>query len=892
MPNADEQVEAGPPARPRRAWETTAVAALVTLAAVAACNKVWNYDVFWHLRAGRWMLDHGRVLRTDPFAVPDPGAPPGEWVNVHWGFQLLAAGIHRLGGFAGLVALKMAVFAGVLAVLSVWLRRRVGPACLMGVGLWVILAAEQRIRVRPEIFTLLFLAGTIVLIESVRAGASPRRLWWLVPVQLAWVNMHGLHVLGLLLSWTAVGGAFLDRALGRSVAGRLAGAKAVLPVIAATGACLVSPWPIAAAAHPLLLLQRLLGSGRMYSFGVQELCPTWRVNPLANTQLLLAAVLALALLEVLRMRRKAVPLAHAAWFVLFGALGLTAIRNVVFFVLPAGFLLALHGGGWIRAELSRRRRVWRKLSAPAGGVALAAVLAAAAGFATEALFRFQKRPENRFGFGLAEGVHPIGLARWVAACPGEGDVLAVAWGQGSSFLWYAPGRKVWMDGRLEVHSAARFEGMYEIRTKMLSPRQAGDAAEMPLPPSVRFVVVPSDDPRRMKALSACPRRFQPVYVDLAGVCFLRRCLPGEQVTWEAPVPMPAGNLPALDGRLPARPDATLLGGARRRRWFRRNVPAAHFRLGSTLFTLGMNEPAIRHLTVAERLGLTGLVPRVRMLAQAHQRHSRYRPIEPEGNLPVDPNLARALALYAKVDLSDLREKERQDLALLRIHALVAARQIDAAHRAMREYLPALGIPRKWAPGEEIVKLRDEIARAFHLAETTAGKLDLTGLPPADRARVFLRKDLGLIDRALAELAGAGALPRRGRLLLGDLRLRKGSPAAARAEYAKAPDGGEGDVQMRLGLCDWAEGNFPAAIKHLQAAADAATKRAEPALYLGLLHEQLGDYAAAAEAIRRPPTPADSPGGQCGRLVSRLRARLKVRGYGESAPAPTHPAAGP
>ena len=249
------------PTRPR--WSAVAAAAVIVLSAVVACNKVWTYDVFWHLKSGQWMLENRQVLDHDPFSVPDEGSGPREWVNVHWFFQVIVAAVHGAGGFAALVVLKMAVFAATVAVLALWLRRRAGPALLMLVALGIILGVETRIRVRPEIFTFLFLGVTLVVVESVRRGGSPSRLWWLLPLNVVWVNMHGVYLVGLAAAWGAVGGAWLDRLMRRQTSGRLAVSKALLPMVAATAAPLVaSPWPVAAALHPLLLRTRISGEDR------------------------------------------------------------------------------------------------------------------------------------------------------------------------------------------------------------------------------------------------------------------------------------------------------------------------------------------------------------------------------------------------------------------------------------------------------------------------------------------------------------------------------------------------------------------------------------------------------------------------------------------------------
>jgi len=138
-----------------------------------------------------------------------------------------------------------------------------------------------RVRVRPEAFTLAFIIIYIVLLEQVRRGASARRLWWLVPVMLAWVNMHGIYILGLCILWSAMIGSWIDKRLDRGCNGNLATQQALMPALAATVACLVTPWPVDVILQPFLLWSRISGQAEFFTYGVSELVPSWDYLTLA-----------------------------------------------------------------------------------------------------------------------------------------------------------------------------------------------------------------------------------------------------------------------------------------------------------------------------------------------------------------------------------------------------------------------------------------------------------------------------------------------------------------------------------------------------------------------------------------------------------------------------------
>jgi hypothetical protein len=71
--------------------------------ALAAIAPVRNYDFFWHLATGRWIVEQRALPAVDPFAI---ASDKHAWINGEWLFQVLAyaAGVEG-GSFArGLLA--------------------------------------------------------------------------------------------------------------------------------------------------------------------------------------------------------------------------------------------------------------------------------------------------------------------------------------------------------------------------------------------------------------------------------------------------------------------------------------------------------------------------------------------------------------------------------------------------------------------------------------------------------------------------------------------------------------------------------------------------------------------------------------------------------------------
>src|SRR3954447_3607360 len=93
----------------RRSLDGAALVGLVVAVVAAGLAPVADGDIFWHLAAGRRMVETGHFLRTDPFSLSAAGRP---WIDVHWLFQLAAYAVHHAAGLAGLVVVKGALVAG------------------------------------------------------------------------------------------------------------------------------------------------------------------------------------------------------------------------------------------------------------------------------------------------------------------------------------------------------------------------------------------------------------------------------------------------------------------------------------------------------------------------------------------------------------------------------------------------------------------------------------------------------------------------------------------------------------------------------------------------------------------------------------------------------------
>ncbi|GAB4281464.1 MAG: hypothetical protein Kow0080_35000 [Candidatus Promineifilaceae bacterium] len=181
-------------------------ALLVIALFVMAVRETLDPDMWWHLRTGEAILQHG-IPRADIFSFTVTGLP---WTTHEWLSQVIMWLVYRLAGLPGL----MVVFAGFIA-LTFWLVYAVCEARPYLAGFVTLLAAVTSAIVwgaRPQIFNMLLMAAFIHVVERVRRGQwSVRRLLLLPVLMVVWANLHSGYLLGVVVLGTYLVGDGVQR---------------------------------------------------------------------------------------------------------------------------------------------------------------------------------------------------------------------------------------------------------------------------------------------------------------------------------------------------------------------------------------------------------------------------------------------------------------------------------------------------------------------------------------------------------------------------------------------------------------------------------------------------------------------------------------------------------
>jgi tetratricopeptide (TPR) repeat protein len=222
-------------------------------------------DFYWHLRTGDLIRQTGQIPHADIFTFTRLGQP---WIDLHWLFQIGISWVYQHGGISALILAKCG-----LTCLAVFLlmtaRRPDWPIWVMTLA-WLpaLLVLSGRMYVRPETLTLLYLA--IFLAVVTRWDRQPALVLLLPFVQVAWVNSHGLFVLGPVILIFALLDALLRP--GALEPDRRKWWRTIGIGSFATGAaCLVNPYGLTGAIYPLQLAQTM--SNPIFSQSIAELLP-------------------------------------------------------------------------------------------------------------------------------------------------------------------------------------------------------------------------------------------------------------------------------------------------------------------------------------------------------------------------------------------------------------------------------------------------------------------------------------------------------------------------------------------------------------------------------------------------------------------------------------------
>lgn len=610
----ERQHEGRSTTNPPRWFGNVACTAVAVLAFLLGLHKLDDFDTWWHLAAGRWIATHHAIPATDTLShtVRDHA-----WINLQWGFDLVLYAIHQLTGPGGLVVCGAMVFAIVAVLLLRLVSKSLGPHLASIVVLLGIVAAQERVTLRPELLSFFLLAAVMSVLEYGRSH-NGRGWFLLVPLMVVWANVHSLFVIGGFAIVCAMIGQ-LSRPPRRLL---LWGGIALVSV-------LINPFALQGVLFPLKLLSRIDSSAAVFQ-SVGEFASPFDASAVGVSVTAFKVMLALGCVgtvAALISDFKKFNWGGLIFFIALVFLSASARRNIALFAIGGVPFIGECLGMVINARLRWSNRL--------GGVAAAAatVMSVLVGstVVTGAFYRYDNSPQE-FGIGVIEGAFPERAAAFAKAAQLPGK-LYNDMASGGYLSWDDPvGDGVFVDGRLEVYDTTFIT---DFVTALATPaRWQANADRFGVQTAIIFHRFEPD--RMLVGRLSQDKAWTLVYVDEVAAVFVRT----------------EGNAAAIARAAAIRPE----WDARTDAWINRPVNTsgryASGRVEGTrayarvLATVGRAEPAISAYLKLVELGIPPAEEIDRRLMLAGYFAGRNRTIEAQEQarkiLVIDPENAEAL----------------------------------------------------------------------------------------------------------------------------------------------------------------------------------------------------------------------------------------------------------
>ncbi|MBU1083096.1 hypothetical protein KKE14_01520 [Patescibacteria group bacterium] len=174
-----------------RDWIAIILLSILTIAVVSRAHN--DPDLGWHLRNGQDILKYG-APQGDYYSYTMSGYP---WISHEWLTDIgLYLGSHYLGFVWLSFIFAMIVYGAYLIAARV---SSIPWTTSLLTTLIAALVAMPVFGIRPQMITLLGIALTMWLLFRWRSRPQSNLIFWLIPVFLIWVNLHGGFAAGLFL---------------------------------------------------------------------------------------------------------------------------------------------------------------------------------------------------------------------------------------------------------------------------------------------------------------------------------------------------------------------------------------------------------------------------------------------------------------------------------------------------------------------------------------------------------------------------------------------------------------------------------------------------------------------------------------------------------------------
>ncbi len=165
-------------------------------------------DTGFHIRTGEYILKTNSIPKYDFFSFSPPSF---EWINTEWLSDVIMALIHKAYGLTGVVIFFAFLISFIFYVLFFKIIRKNNVNIVFATLLTLIitLLSQTHLLARPHIFSWIFILIWYYILDSFWYKQR-NYLYFLPPIILLWVNLHGSFILGFVLITIYLIGSVID----------------------------------------------------------------------------------------------------------------------------------------------------------------------------------------------------------------------------------------------------------------------------------------------------------------------------------------------------------------------------------------------------------------------------------------------------------------------------------------------------------------------------------------------------------------------------------------------------------------------------------------------------------------------------------------------------------
>lgn len=418
-------------------------ALLCVLAVLTVRGRLYDPDMWWHLRMGQVIVQTHSIPTSDlfSFTANHHALVPHEWlaqVTIYLAYQAF--------GYSGLMLwlclCTSAVF--IAGYLLCGLYSGNWKVAFLG-ALTLFVFSTVGASVRPQLLGYLLLVVELVLIHLGRTR-SARWFWLMPPLFAVWINIHGSFFLGVLLTFVYLAASFFDFHIGSVVSERWAAAtrKQFMGAVAVSiAALLINPEGIRQVVFPIDLMLR----EPINLASVQE----WRPLQLTSERGVVLLLILAAIFLLIALRKAEIRLEE----ILLLALGVWLAGShermlFVFGILAGPVLVRMLADSWENYDPATDR--------PLPNAVMIALAAAVVWLAFP-------RPASLMS--QTEKTSPAGAVSYIRSHHLSGPMLN-DYTDGGYLIWAMPEHPVFIDGRAEIYEWAGVLSQYMSWTNLHS----------------------------------------------------------------------------------------------------------------------------------------------------------------------------------------------------------------------------------------------------------------------------------------------------------------------------------------------------------------------------------------------------------------------------------------